>query len=380
MNGEFLQGRAGLFDCLQANLGVLADRLHGVGTHLRLGAVLRLRPRPGPDGLPTVEPPVEEVLADAADLLGLAVAEEWPRADGAWARPLDGPVWVVADAYHLPWVPYHRQRHIEHSFLVEPGGDGPAVTDAYLNDTPWGAARPQRLAFGRDELAAVLDADSGPARAFRFSPVDLGPLPEEAEPLDDTLVDDYLHSYAEHPDRKAALDRFTMETWLLARSRRLRATYLGEHAGQRVPQPVEEHLGRWDGLVEHTYLASRRVARGRAEPPGLLTRAAEALRGDAVLLSAKGWESDGSPGAPEEITAAVEGTVRQVLRVQEPLDADADLRALPAFNSLRMLEIVDRLEETFAIEFGPGELVPEKLHRVRDLSRLVRRTIDGGTG
>ncbi|MER6528194.1 acyl carrier protein [Streptomyces sp. NPDC001508] len=380
MTDELLSGRAGLLDCFQANLGVLADRLHGDGAHLRLGAVLRLRPRPGPDGLPTVEQSIDEVLADAADLLGLTVAAKWPGTGGAFVRSLRDCAWVIADAYHLPWVPYHRHRHVAHSFLVEPAADGIVVTDAYDNDTPWGAARPQQCRLRRDELAAVLDADPDATHAFRFSSVDLVPVAEETAAIPGTLIDGYLRAFAEHPDRALALDRFTMETWLLARSRRLRAAYLGDRAGG-IPQQVREHLARWDGLAEQAYLASRRVARGRPEPPGLLLRATETLRGDALLLSAENWEFGKRPlVAAEETTISVERTVREVLGVHGPLDADADLRTMPEFNSLRMLEIVDRLEENFAIEFGAGELVPEKLRRVRDLAVLVRKTIDGDAG
>ena len=60
--------RAELLDCVQSNLAVLADRHHGPGSHLALGAVLRFTPRPGPDGLPTVEPSADSQLAAVADI------------------------------------------------------------------------------------------------------------------------------------------------------------------------------------------------------------------------------------------------------------------------------------------------------------------------
>ncbi|MEW1860477.1 acyl carrier protein [Streptomyces sp. NPDC088194] len=386
--------RAELLDCFQSNLAVLADRYHGAGTHLRLGAALRLRTRPGPHGLPTVEPSLDEALADAADLLGLALAQKWPGADGDWARSLRETAWVVADAYHLPWVPYHGQRHIEHSFLAEPDGDGAlAVTDAYHNDTPWGAARPTRLLLEREELAAVLDA--GPGRAFQFAPTPLDPArldpPGEEVRISSAGADDYLRPYAEHPDRKLTLDQFTMETWLLARSRRLRAAYLAQgDAG--TPQHVAEHLARWDGLVEYTYLTSRRVARGRAEPPDLLPRAAELLHADWEVLcggdrgagdigaAGAAGAAGGGPPSPEQVASTVAGIVGRVLGIRDVPAPDADLTGLPAFNSLRMLEIVDGLEEGFAIEFGPGDLLPERLHRIVDLCELVERRLNGGAG
>lgn len=379
--------RAELLDCFQSNLAVLADRQHGAGTHLRLGAALRVRTRPGPHGLPTIEPSLDDALADAADLLGLTAVQRWSDTRGDWARSLREAAWVIVDAYHLPWVPYHRQRHLEHSFLVEPGGAGdPAetggadaltVTDAYHNDTPWGAARPTWLRVGRAELAVILDA--APGQAFQLVATPLGPPQEPPVRISATEVDDYLRRYAEHPDRTATLDQFTMETWLLARSRRLRAAYLAQQAGA-VPQHVAEHLARWDGLVEYTYLASRRVARGRPEPPDLLPRTAELLHADSEVLSDGPRAAGGGQRSPEQIAWAVTAIVVRVLGIPDVPACDADLTELRAFNSLRMLEIVDQLEEDFAIEFGPGDLLPERLHRIGDLCELVERSLNGGTG
>lgn len=75
-----------LFDCLQVNLAVLADRWHGAGTHLGLGAVLRFAPVTGPDGLPTVARTVEQHLADARSALGIEV-RSLHRTSGPTAIP-----------------------------------------------------------------------------------------------------------------------------------------------------------------------------------------------------------------------------------------------------------------------------------------------------
>jgi hypothetical protein len=40
-----------------------------------------------------------------------------------------------------------------------------------------------------------------------------------------------------------------------------------------------------------------------------------------------------------------------------------------------MVEIVERLEHEFSVEFAPGDLVPERLHRIDDLCGLVQRTL-----
>ncbi len=127
-----------LFDCLQANIAVLADRWHGTGTHLRLGSTLRFRPVTGADGLPSVERTAEECLADSRRGLGIAVRalHRTPAADRLC--PAEG-CYVVSDAYHLPWVPYFEQRHMDHSFLAEASDvDGVQVVDGYHNETPMG--------------------------------------------------------------------------------------------------------------------------------------------------------------------------------------------------------------------------------------------------
>ncbi|MEU7584321.1 phosphopantetheine-binding protein [Streptomyces sp. NPDC041068] len=377
---------AELLDCLQANLALLADRYHGAGTHLRLGARLRFAPRPGEGALPSTEPTLADHLADAEDLLGLVATDHRQRVPGAELAAVTEPVYVVADAYHLPWVPYHGTKHVEHSFLVGPDGDGPdgdglAIEDAYHNDTQWGRARPQRLRYGRAELAALVDSLPEGAEVVWLNPKPPGPAPEPvalgAEPADDYArrCEDYVRRFTEHPDRVEALDRFTLETWLLARARRLHARYRFD--GTELPPSVAEHLARWDSVVEHAYLAYRRVARGRAEPPELLARAADALRADTELFAAAPSPAPSAgPGDGDDaqaLHAAVRAVVASVLGTAPELLPDDDLTALPAFTSLRMVEIVEQLETSYEVEFAPSDLVPEKLHRLADLTELVRR-------
>ncbi|MFI8193395.1 acyl carrier protein [Streptomyces sp. NPDC085946] len=365
--------RAALLDCLQANLAVLADRHHGPDTHLRLGAVLRFAPAPrGPGGLPTVEPTVEDQLAAAGDLLGLAVrARATGRPDAAPDGPAE-PSYVVADAFHLPWVPYHGHKHVEHSFLVEPGADGVTVTDAYHNDTVWGPARPLRLSYRRDRLDALLAALPQDTVTVRLSARPPGPAPAPAHtPADEAVVDAYLRAYADHEDRVLALERFTLETWLLARARHLHAAYAAHLAGGAQDEAVRAHLARWDSVVEHTYLAYRRVVRGRAEPAGLFERAGEALRADAAAFGGQ---------RPRSLEDEVRAVVAEVLHVSADSlvvgagGFDGDLSRLAEFGSMRMVEAVERLEQRFAVEFAPEDLVPENLHRVDDLCALIRRS------
>ncbi|MFJ7208086.1 acyl carrier protein [Streptomyces sp. NPDC098789] len=350
-------------DCLQANLALLADRHHGAGTHLRLGATLRFAPRPAPAGSPTglatVEPTLDQHLDDAADLLGLAVAERRRHAPGSPVE-VDAPLYVVADAHHLPWGPYHGTKHVEHSFLVEPDGDGLAIGDAYHNDTQWGPARPLRRGCSRADFAALIAALPEGVESVRFAPRALAAPPEPRYLPGPVTATEYLRGYAEHPDRRAALEAFTLETWLLARSRRLHALYAAERAGEPLGEDVQLHLGAWDALVEHAYLAFRRVDRGRAEPGGLWERAAQALHADTAAFAVRG---------------AVRATVSSVLGIAEGALETGVLTVHPEFNSLRMVEIVETLEDRFAVEFDPADLVPENLQHIESLSALVRRAL-----
>ncbi|MGW7545597.1 acyl carrier protein [Streptomyces sp. NPDC054770] len=373
--------RAEALDCLQANLAVLADREHGPGTHLRLGARLDFSPAAGAGPLPTVEPTPDAQLARAQELLGLAVTERAQGVPGGEAARAGATLYVIADAYHLPWVPYHGHKHVEHSFLIEPAGDDLAVVDAYHNDTQWGPARPVRRLVTRDRLAQVLDGLPQGVETVRLDRRPLPPAPEPVcVPAGEAAITGYLDAYAEHGDRVAALERFTLETWLLARSRHLHAAYAAERRGTPgSPTPrVREHLERWDGVVEHAYLAFRRVARGRAEPSGVLARAGEALRADGEVFGAGPVPAVGARTDPA-LRAGVRATVASVLGIAEHLLDDGELTRFPEFGSLRMVEIVERLEQCFGVEFAPEHLVPERLYRIDDLCALVRASPPAAT-
>ncbi|WP_424186723.1 acyl carrier protein [Actinokineospora sp. G85] len=349
--------RAERLDCVQANLAVLADHHHGRDTHLNLGAALRLRWRVGADGLPTVEPTLDDQLADARELLGLAVREDTTLtgAELAAAAESGSPVYAVADAFELPWVPYCGHKHMEHSFLLVSGG---TVVDAYANKTQWGPAIPGTWDFPHGALAGTT------TRALRFDPV---PLTAPTALVEIADADGYLAGYAAHEDRVAAFERLTLETWLLARSRALHAAFRARQDTEPRPEQAA-HLDGWAALVEQTYLAYRRVARGRAEPPGVLSRLGDLLAADQAVFGA-------APGAgrDERLRRSVAGLVASVLRVPAARLLDgAEFTTLPRFSSFRLVEIVERLESELGAEIDPVDLVPENLHRVDDLCQIIR--------
>ncbi|MFJ8436133.1 hypothetical protein ACIQ9P_33015 [Kitasatospora sp. NPDC094019] len=375
-----------LFDCLQVNLAVLADRWHGAGTHLGLGATLRFRPAAGPDGLPTVARTVEQHLADARTALGIEV-RSLHRSSGADGLPAAGGRYVVADAYHLPWVPYFGQRHLEHSFLVEADGpDGVSVVDGYHNDTPWGAARPGRWSLPARELSAAVP---GPALVAELAPAAPGPgtVAPAADLAGPGAVDAYVDAYARHPDRNAALGRLTLETWFLARSRGLHAAFRAA-SGAAPDDAVDTHVRAWGALTEQTYLAARRVERGRTEPPALLPRLREQLHADAAVLgaalaavpAAAGGTAAAPPAAAgTELRGTVAAVAASVLGTAvEPLLDGQSLADVPQFSSFRIVEIVERLEEELRFEFDAADLVPENLHDIDAICAIVRRSPSAG--
>jgi acyl carrier protein len=344
--------RAELLDCVQSNLAVLADRHHGPGSHLALGAVLRFTPRPGPDGLPTVEPSADSQLAAVADI-GLT---ERIRLHGVAPDQLAslareyGPLYVMADTYDMPWLPYHRQRHMEHSYLVTADGDRALIVDAYHSHTPWGLASPGEWTMDWSELPVS-------SLVVVFEPATAG-APAVAPATEYGDIDTYVAAY---PDRFAALDRLTTETWLLARSRRLHAAFLAREDLPAAPETAT-HLERLDRLAEQAFLAMRRVQRGRPEPDRLLTDLADALRADREVFAGR-----------DPLRAHVTDTVAAVLDTDtDTVRAARSLTEIPGFNSFQVVEIVEALEERLGVEFAAEDLLPENLHRIDDLCRLAQ--------
>ncbi|MET9254018.1 hypothetical protein [Streptomyces sp. NPDC003717] len=358
---------AELLDCLQVNLAWLARSEHGVSP-LALGARLEFAPREdAPGALPTVEPATGTHVQHTAAALGLLVTSRVTLPPSTGTPPADpGTVYVVADAFHLPWVPYHGHAHMDHSFLLGRDAAGRAVVrDGYHNDTPYGPARPGTWTLTEAELAAALPDG---ARAFRVAPA--GP-PRDATavvPATPAAVEAYVRAYREHPDREAALARLTLETWLLARARRLHAAH---RAAAGIPAPgAEEHVASWGKLAEQTFLAHRRVQRGRPEPAGPLGRLAELLHADTRVFAAPD-AGGGDDGALRTVVAEEAAAVLRVTAAE--LLAGRPLTEVPGFGSFRMVDIVERVEERLRVEFDADDLVPENLHDLDGLCRIAAR-------
>ncbi|WP_433544351.1 hypothetical protein ACQPZG_04000 (plasmid) [Streptomyces sp. CA-294286] len=375
---------AELMDCLQVNLAWLARAEYGVSP-LVLGARLEFAPRDrGPGRLPTVEPDTGTHVEGTAAALGLSLTDRHTLPPGTGIPPAGpGTVYVIADAYHLPWVPYYGHAHMDHSFLLARDVTGRTVVrDGYHNDTPYGPARPGAWTLTEEELAEALPDG---ARVHRTARAGVPQLTTEFAPATAAAVESYVRAYREHPDREEALARLTLETWLLVRARRLHAAHLA--AAGSPAAVVEEHLTDWGKLAEQTFLAHRRVQRGRPEPTGPLERLAELLYADSRVFTASspvrettratagaGAAATGSPDDADALRTAVAEEAAAVLRVPAAeLLAGRALTGTPHFSSFRMVDIVERIEERLHIEFDAADLVPENLHDLSGLCRITAR-------
>ncbi|MFJ4620846.1 hypothetical protein [Streptomyces sp. NPDC088812] len=290
-------------DCVQANMALVADHLLGPGSHAGLGAPVRFMPRDRPGDLPTVEPTVTEHARVLRDFVGVDIAEP---ADGLCAATAlealhrgSRLLFVVADAHSLPWCPYFVRQHMSHTFVLTPHErlqDMVRVWDAYDNETPFGRARPGGWTMTPNEVSRILDG-ARPVRAGTVTvlPRHVAPDPGDvlrrnAEALTGTgtrAVEEYVSAYRDHPDRRRAAEALLLETWLLARSRRLHHTWLttlpAGTAGAAGVRAQAEQADAWQEFAGRCYLAARRVRRGRPEPARLHERFAQLLTRDAEL-------------------------------------------------------------------------------------------------
>lgn len=379
--------RAAALDCLDANLALLADHHHGPGTHLVLGASTGWELRKDGDGLPTVETTLDDHLARAQRLLGLTVAGRWDGLDAGTLTELADavePLYVVADAYTMPWLPYHGQRHMEHSFLLRPERGRFVVIDAYHNDTPWGPHRPSVWRIPAEVLAEAVAGGATAAEIVAGEP----PRPDRAalraaQPAaarrSVAQLPAYLDGLRGEPDRLRALERVTLDVWLLTRARLLHAEWLADdpEVPAEVVDGVRAHAKAWQTLASQTYVAQRRVARGSAEPPTVLASLERLLTEDvAVAEAVAGPAAGAAAGAPDVRTAVVEALGAAFGVDAEAVGSAGDLRAVPGFSSFALVAAIERAEERLRVELDPDDLTPENLGDLDRLCQIFARAAD----
>jgi hypothetical protein len=261
-------------------------------------APARFRPRAAQPGelsdqpaLVTIEPTLGERLTAADRLLGLKHTA--PRRCAGPQELIDrlseDRQLVVADAFELPWVPYFGHTHTNHSFLLRKTECVIELTDAYSNQTPWGQAVPTTWTLTRPMIEALLPDGPFTVVTLRSGRIgELNPYEEISRTVDDLAgalrdgrIDGYVDAYANHPDQAVALTKFTVETWLLARQRMAHARWLSRFAPA---DAARAHAERWAEAAEATYLAMRRVTRGRPVPDGVISRISDLLAQDHAVI------------------------------------------------------------------------------------------------
>jgi len=372
-------------DCLQSTVAAMADQVYGPGTHLLLGTGVRF-PVPDDDGVLGVQPDTAERLRQARDVLGFDVSQSVPAASAndLFDLAADGPVYVVAEAYDLRWLPYAkatvRYRKMPHSFLLEPADDPrhAIMVDAYFADTQWGRARPGTWVFSRDGFASAMRSS---AEAYRIVP---GGQPPEATPATVTranagpaehaqaAITNYATTARRMLHEPEGIERLVLDIWHLTRERLLFDVWLSRHADD---EQVHEAVREWQRLATQSYLASRRALRGSPPDPRLLDGVERRLHADRelVLALADRYAGSGDARAAQLLTAVVRRAVADCLGIDaEDVSADAVLRELPGFNSFRLIEIVDRVETESGTQL-PESYDGSDLARVDGLVALFAR-------
>lgn len=216
------------------------------------------------------------------------------------------------------------------------------------------------------EAAALTQALAGGAVGYQFAFAPPVPAALGVE-VDGAAIDPYVAAYRDHGDRVAALDRLTLETWLLAR-RRVLHDALRFSRGARA---ATDHVAAWNALAEHAFLADRRVRRGRAEPDGLYEELAALLVADAGAFTPEPHDTAGLSG-DDALRAATRATARVLGLPPDTVQPSTVLADVPTFGSFRLAEIVERVEEELSIELDPSALHPARLRSVGDLADAAR--------
>lgn len=377
--------KAEALDCMQTNLAVIADS-HHPGAHLALGAPLRftLASQPG-DRVPAIAAALDDRLAQATELLGLRVAARWDGMDGAGLRDLaanHSPMYVVADAFSMAWVPYHGQRHLDHSFLlVEAGPRRTLIVDAYHNTTEWGETRPGVWRIS----AAELDAAAGGATAITF---DVGSPPRlDAEAIlagnsaamqaASADIERYAAAARTALGDRDALERLVLDVWLLSRSRQLHAAWLASLDGwPDEAAAASEHAQAWQRTSTLAFVAERRARRGQPVSPAVVDQLTGLLREDVLLARrlAPTLRTDEPRAVVLDELAAITGLDGG------SLNAETELRSLPGFSSFRLVDLIERAEKKLGVQLDPDDLTADSLRTVSSLCDLFAGAADRRRG
>ncbi|WP_328611225.1 hypothetical protein OG943_19555 [Amycolatopsis sp. NBC_00345] len=296
-------------DCVSDDLALVLAHAGVADVRAPFAMDWRLRLTNEPDQLPKADLPPADQAEKLACRTGFTPLwrdiADVDDAVGQWRQFLAGghPLVLVGDAYHLPWLPYHGNEHIQHGFVleaIEALGGGPEellhIVDPYDNATPWGRAVPTTTELPIGDIEAALPGGSWAvlSKVGEAQPVDLRrQLRDNALAITGAAA---AGTPAQFVERHRELDsgcveNLALQAWLLARDRGLHHLWLTDVAAELERIGLPELPGRfeaevlrpWRRVTEMSYLALRRVQTGRAAPDGVLAAATTALANEAVL-------------------------------------------------------------------------------------------------
>lgn len=360
--------RADALDCMQTTFALITDHAHGAGTHLALGARWSLRSPASTQ---------EARAAEARELLGLRLTARWQEVDGpglCQAAELHRCLYVTADAYHMPWLPYAGRQHMAHSFLLGADPDGLVVVDAYHNDTQWGPARPGawRVTSGQLDTAATAGATAMVLAADPPPRLDVpSMLARNAERMGTDLVDRRVARARDMIDDCEGMERLVLDIWLTGRERLLHAAWLATLAEPPAAAPdMMRQADGWRQLAAQSYVSLRRARRGRPVDLGVVHGLARLLRSDLELARRLGQQDDVGEDGAVTVRAAVVAALGTVLGLDaHTINASRALRELPGFDSYRLVEVIERTEQMLGVEAAVNRVGADGL---RDLNGLCR--------
>lgn len=370
--------RADALDCLQTSFALLADRAYGDTAHLALGSRWSF-----PFELPTWgadrdQRALQARIDQAADLIHLRVEGRWTGLTGGQVHKLaQDYLYVVADAFDMEWCPYFRKSHMQHSFLVlaVPGDEAALVIDGYSNDTEWGTARPVVKSMSVEALNTVCGtgADALAIRHGRLPVIDVNRAVETIavrQLKDRSVVERYVAAARAQARDPAAFQNLVLDIWTFGRERLLYELWL-----EKVQPPYANctQVVRWQQLAARSYVGLRRAERGRGVDHSLV----DALVDECAALLLTPECSDTSRAANQlthEDSSIVQLTLQTALRTilgaQEPLERSATLRSIPGFDSFKLIDIIDAVEEQLGVAVPPERFAQANFQTVQSLENL----------
>ncbi|MFD6107553.1 hypothetical protein ACFWFQ_33380, partial [Nocardia salmonicida] len=175
------------------------------------------------------------------------------------------PYVAIGDAFEMAWTPYHGRKHIEHGFLVL-GVD--LAFDAYRTITEFGEAVPTVIA-DHDLRAVSVQRRMNLLIGDVATDFTAGPVAyqdHDAASRYGRLLDEQMLS----------LEHLALDTWLVARARRVNARYRTAYDG-RLGEELAASVEAWTRSSELVYMALRRSRRGRPVPHTYVDAIAAAL-------------------------------------------------------------------------------------------------------